>query len=98
MTSSDTRSKTESSESSSRKAEEMLPFGSKLALDTILWLAKKIVGQTEGEAHEWAKEIEWLAGQLIDSYERQSHRLEEWARGIGPSAPPPGSDLKSPDR
>ena len=64
----------------------MLPFGSKLALDTILGLAKKIGGQTDGEAHEWAKEIERLAGQLIESYEKQSHRLEEWARGTGPSS------------
>jgi len=59
-----------------------------LALDTILGLAKKIRGQTEGEAHEWAREIERLAGQLIESYEKQSHRLEEWARGIGPSSSP----------
>ena len=77
-------SEIESSENSSRKAEEMLPFGLRLALDTILGLAKKIGGRTGGEAHEWAKEIERLAGQLIESYERQSHRLEEWARGIGP--------------
>jgi hypothetical protein len=88
MTSSDAQSKTESSESFSRKDAEMLPVGSKLALDTILGLAKKIGGQTEGEAHEWAKEIERLAGQLIESYEKQSHKLEEWARGIGPPAPP----------
>jgi hypothetical protein len=78
----------ESLENSSRRAEEMLPFGSRLALDTILGLAKKIGGQTEGEAHEWAREIARLAGQLIESYEKQSHRLEEWARGIGPSSPP----------
>jgi len=87
MNSSDTRLKTESSENSSRKADEMLPFGPKLALDTILGLAKKIGGQTEGEAHEWAKEIERTMGQLIESYEKQSHRLEEWARGIGPNSP-----------
>jgi hypothetical protein len=84
MTSSDAQLRTESSESSSSKDAEMLPFGSKLALDTILGLAKKIGGQTEGDAHEWAKEIERLAGQLIENYEKQSHRLEEWARGIGP--------------
>jgi len=88
MTNSDAQSMTESSLNSSRKADEMLPFGSKLALDTILGLAKKIRGQTEGEAHEWAREIERLAGQLIESYEKQSHRLEEWARGIGPSSSP----------
>jgi hypothetical protein len=87
MNSSDARSKIESSESFSKKAEEMAPFGSKLALDMILGLAKKIGGQTEGDAHEWAREIESLARQLIESYEKQSHRLEEWARGIGPSAP-----------
>jgi hypothetical protein len=94
MSNSDTLPKIESSENSSRKAEEMLPFGSRLALDTILGLAKKIGGQTQGEAHEWAKEIERLAGQLIESYEKQSHRLEEWARGIGPLGPPPESDRK----
>jgi len=94
MTNSDAQSKTESLENSSRKAEEMLPFGSKLALETILGLAKKIGGQTEGETHEWAREIERLAGQLIESYEKQSHRLEEWARGIGPTAPPMESDPK----
>jgi hypothetical protein len=66
----------------------MLPFGSKLALDTILGLAKKIGGQTGGEVREWAREIERLAGQLIESYEKQSHRLEVWARGIGPSSSP----------
>ena len=87
MTNSDALSKTASSEKSSDKAEEILPFGSKLALDTILGLARKIRRQTEGEAHEWAKEIEKLAGQLIESYERQAHRLEEWARGIGPTDP-----------
>jgi len=88
MNSSDTQSKIESSENSSRKAEETLPFGSKLALDTILGLAKKIGGRTDGEVHEWAREIERLSGQLIESYEKQSHRLEEWARGIGPSSSP----------
>ena len=91
MTKSEAQSKTESSESYSRKAEEMLPFGSRLALDTILGLAKKIGGQTEGEAHEWAREIERLAGQLIENYEKQSHKLEEWARGIGPPSAPPAS-------
>lgn len=94
MNSSDAQSKTESSESFSRKDAEMLPFGYALHLETIRALAKKIGGQTDGEAHEWAKEIERLAGQLIESYEKQSHRLEEWARGIGPSTPPPASDLK----
>jgi hypothetical protein len=104
MNSSDAQSKTESSENSSRRDAETsppnssseaggataisLPFGSRLALDTIQSLARKIGGQTEGEAHEWAREIERLAWQLIVSYEKQSHRLEEWARGIGPSAPP----------
>jgi intein/homing endonuclease len=87
MTNSDEQLKTESSESFSKKAEEMLPFGSKLALDTIQSLARKIGGKTEGEGREWAKEIERLAGQLIESYEKQSHRLEEWARGIGPPSP-----------
>ena len=87
MTSSDTQSEIEPSENSSRRDAEMLPFGSRLALDTILGLAKKIGGQTEGEAHEWAKEIERLAERLIESYEKQSHRLEEWARGIGPPSP-----------
>jgi hypothetical protein len=87
MNCSDAQSKTESSENFSRKADEMLPFGSRLALDTILGLAKKIRGRTEGDAHEWAREIERLAGQLIESYEKQSHRLEEWARGIGPPSP-----------
>jgi len=86
MTNSDAQSKTESSESFSKKDAEMLPFGSKSALDTILGLAKKIGGQTQGEASEWAKEIERLAWQLIESYEKQSHRLEPWARGIGPPA------------
>jgi hypothetical protein len=86
MNSNDAQLRTESSENSSRKAEEMLPFGSRLPLDTILGLAKKIGGQTEGEAHEWAREIERLAEQLIESYEKQSHRLEEWARGIGPTS------------
>jgi hypothetical protein len=95
MTNSDAQLRTESSENSSRKAEERLPFGSKLALDTILGLAKKIGGQTEGDAHEWAREIERLAGQLIDSYEKQSHRLEEWARGIGPSSPSPDRNCPS---
>jgi hypothetical protein len=91
MTKSEAQSKTESSENSSGKAEEMLPLVSRVALDTILGLAKKIGGQTEGEAHEWAREIERLAGQLIENYEKQSHKLEEWARGIGPpSAPPAG--------
>lgn len=33
-------------------------------------------------------------GQLIESYEKQSHRLEDWARGIGPPALPPESDSK----
>jgi hypothetical protein len=80
-------SETASSENSSRRAEETLPFGSRLALDTILGLAKKIGDQTGGESREWAKEIERLAGQLIESYEEQSHRLEEWARGIGPHSP-----------
>jgi hypothetical protein len=88
MTTSDAQSKTESSEIYSKKDAEMLPFGSRLALDTILGLAKKIGGQTWGDAHEWAREIERLADQLIESYEKQSHRLEEWARGIDPSAPP----------
>jgi hypothetical protein len=87
MTSSDTQSKIESSENSSGRNAEMLPFGSRSALDPILALAKKIGGQTEGEVHEWAKEIERLAEQLIESYEKQSHRLEEWARGIGPPSP-----------
>src|SRR5262245_21005441 len=95
MTSRDTQSEIEPSENSSRRSEEMLPFGSRLALDTILGLAKKIGGQTKGEAHEWAKEIERLAGQLIESYEKQSHRLEDWARGIDPSVTPLASDLKS---
>jgi hypothetical protein len=94
MTRSDSQSKIESSENSSKKDAEMLPFGSKLALDAILGLAKKIGGQTQGEAHEWAKEIERLAGQLIGSYEKQSHKLEEWARGIGPPASHPASDPK----
>lgn len=87
MTNSDAQSKTESSESFSKKDAEMLPFGSALQLETIRALAKKIGSQTEGEAHEWAKEIERLAAQLIKSYEKQSHRLEEWARGIGPPSP-----------
>lgn len=52
MNSIDAQSKTETSESYSKKAEEMLAFGSKLALDTILGLDKKIGGQTEGVAHE----------------------------------------------
>jgi len=91
MTKSEAQSKTESSENSSGKAEEMLPFVSRVALDTILGLAKKIGGQTEGEAHEWAREIERLAGQLIENYEKQSHKLEEWARGIGPPSAPPAS-------
>jgi len=95
MTNSDAQSKTESSENSSRRAEEMLPFGSRLALDTILGLAKKIVGRTGGEAHEWAKEIERLAEQLIENYEKQSHRLEEWARGIGPPSPSPDHNRHS---
>jgi hypothetical protein len=94
MTNSDARSKIESWENSCRKDAEMLPLGSRLALDTILGLAKKIGSQTEGEAHEWAREIERLAWQLIESYEKQSHRLDEWARGIGPPAPPPASDSK----
>ncbi|HEV2667498.1 MAG TPA: hypothetical protein VG324_21460 [Blastocatellia bacterium] len=87
MTSSDEQSKIESSENPFRRDAEILPIGSKSALDTILRLAKKIGGQTEGEAHEWAREIERLAGQLIESYEKQAHRLEEWARGIGPTDP-----------
>jgi hypothetical protein len=89
MTNSDEQLKTESSENSLKRADEMLPFGSKLALDTIQSLARKIGGQTEGGVREWAREIERLAGQLIESYEKQSHRLEEWARGIGPHSPSP---------
>lgn len=46
-----------------------------------------ISGQTQGEVRECAKEIERLAGQLIESYKKQSHRLGEWARGIGPPSP-----------
>jgi hypothetical protein len=88
-------SETASSENSSRKADEMLPFGSKLALDTIQSLARKIGGRTVGDAHEWAREIERLTGQLIDSYEKQSHRLEEWARGIGPYSPSPDRNCPS---
>jgi hypothetical protein len=88
MTNSDAQSKIESSENSSKKAEGMAPFVSRLALDTILGLAKMIGGQTDGEVRKWAKEIERLAGQLIESYEKQSHHLEEWARGIGPSSSP----------
>ena len=88
MTSSDTQSEIEPSENSSKRDAEMLPFGSRLTLDTILGLAKKIGGQTEGEVRDWVKEIERLAGQLIESYEKQSHHLEEWARGIGPSSSP----------
>jgi hypothetical protein len=83
----DTQSKTESSDSFSRKDAEMSPFNSAVQLETIRALARKIRDQTEGEAHEWAREIERLAGRLIESYEHQSHRLEEWARGIGPSTP-----------
>ena len=48
-------------------------------IETISVLAKKIKGQTEGEAHEWAREIERLMGQFIESYEKQSHRLEALA-------------------
>jgi hypothetical protein len=88
MTNRDAQSKTESSESFSKKDAEMLPFDTALQLDTIMALAKKIRGQTEGEVREWAKEIERLAGQLIESYEKQAHRLEEWAKGISPSSPP----------
>ena len=88
MTKSEAQSKTESSENSSSKGGEMLPFGSALALDTIQSLARKLWGQTTGEAHEWAKEIERLAGQLLESYGKQAHLLEEWARGIGSSALP----------
>jgi hypothetical protein len=95
MNSSDAQLRTESSENSSRKDEEMLPFGSKLTLDTILGLAKKIGRRTEGDAHECAREIERLAEQLIESYEKQSHRLEEWARGIGPPSPSPDRERHS---
>jgi hypothetical protein len=73
----------------------MAPISAAIQLETIKALAKKIGGQTEGEAHEWAREIERLAGRLIDSYEKQSHRLEEWARGIGPPDPSSASDQKS---
>lgn len=89
MMSNDELSVIESSENSSRKAEEMLPFGSKLALDTIQGLSRKIQDKVGGEAHEWAKEIERLVGQLIESYEKQDPKLEEWARGIGTSSPTP---------
>jgi hypothetical protein len=85
MNNGDTQSMTESSDSFSRKDAEMSPFSSALQLETIRALARKIRGETEGETHEWAREIERLAGRLIESYEKQSHRLEEWARGIGPS-------------
>jgi hypothetical protein len=95
MNTSDAQSKTESSDSFSRKDAEMSPFGFAIQLETIRALARKIRGQTEGETHECAREIERLAGRLIESHEKQSHRLEEWARGIGPATPSPASYQKS---
>ena len=82
MTNSDAQSKIESSRTLPRMPKRCCPSDQSWPLSTILGLAKKIGGQTEGEAHEWAKEIERLVGQLIESYEKQAHRLEEWARGI----------------
>jgi hypothetical protein len=95
MMNNDAPSVIESSENSSRKAKEMLPFGSALQLDAILALARKIEGQTAAEVREWVKEIERLAGQLIESYEKHSRRLKEWARRIGVPSPTLGGNNPS---
>jgi hypothetical protein len=38
-------------------------------------LARKIEGQTEGQAREWATEIVRLASGLIEQYQQTAHRL-----------------------
>ena len=69
-------SQTESSASSNRQADETLPPGSALDLDSIESLARKIESRTDGEVREWAVEIAKLAGGLIEQYQQTAHR---WA-------------------